>query len=133
MGYFLPFYPRNSPENENLKKMKNCLEILSFYTSVPKNMITCYTVPKIWHVMDVIAFFHFGQFFALYPLYNPKNKNFTKIKKTVEISSFYTSVPKIMILFYTVPEIWCVTDVIAIFYFGIFFALYTPPPLPQTA
>ena len=128
----MPFYPRNSPENENLKKMKNCLEILSFYTSVPKNMITCYTVPKIWHVMDVIAFFHFGQFFALYPLYNPKNKNFTKIKKPVEISSFYTSVPKIMILFYTVPEIWCVTDVIAIFYFGIFFALYTHPP-PQTA
>ena len=80
-----------------------------------------------------LFFFILGNFLPFYPLYNPKNKNFTKIKKTVEISSFYTSVPKIMILFYTVPEIWCVTDVIAIFYFGIFFALYTPPPLPQTA
>ena len=75
-----------------------------------------------------LFFFILGNFLPFYPLYNPKNKNFTKIKKTVEISSFYTSVPKIMILFYTVPEIWCVTDVIAIFYFGIFFALYPPPP-----
>ena len=39
------------------------------------------------------------------------------------ISSFYTSVPKIMIIGYTVPEIWHVTDVIVIFHFGLFFAL----------
>ena len=49
-------------------------------------------------------------------------------KKCLEISSFYTSVPKIMILCYTVPEIWCVTDAI-IFHFGLFFALL--PPAPQ--
>ena len=29
-----------------------------------------------------------------------------------------------MIICYTVPEIWCVTDVIVIFHFGIFFALF---------
>ena len=34
---------------------------------------------------------------------------------------FYTSVPKIMIICYTVLEIWCVTDVV-IFYFGLFFS-----------
>ena len=28
----------------------------------------------------------------------------------MEISSFYTSVPKIMIICYTVTEIWCVAD-----------------------
>ena len=28
-------------------------------------MIICYTVPEIWHVMDVIVIFHFGLFFAL--------------------------------------------------------------------
>ena len=38
------------------------------------------------------------------------------------MSSFYTSVPKIMIICYTVPQI-CVTDVIVIFHFGLFFAL----------
>ena len=40
------------------------------------------------------------------------------------ISSFYTRVPKIIILCYTVPEIWRVTDVI--FHFGLFFALLPP-------
>ena len=30
----------------------------------------------------------------------------------MEISSFYKSVTKIMIICYTVPEMWCVTDVI---------------------
>ena len=42
--------------------------------------------------------------------------------------SFYTSVPKLMIICFTVPEIWCVTDVIVIFHFGLFFVL-----LPLTA
>ena len=29
---------------------------------------------------------------------------------------------------YTVPEIWCVKDVIVIIHFGLFFALLPPPP-----
>ena len=43
--------------------------------------------------------------------------------KHMEISSFYTGVPKIMMMAYTVPDIWQVTDVIAIFYFGLYFSL----------
>ena len=35
-------------------------------------------------------------------------------KKHLEISSFYTNVPKSMIIGYTVSEIWCMTDVIII-------------------
>ena len=31
-----------------------------------------------------------------------------------------------MIIYFTVPEIWRVTDIIAIFYFGLFFALLKP-------
>ena len=46
----------------------------------------------------------------------------------MEISLFYNSVPKIIIICYTAPEIWCVRDVI-IFHFGPFFALL-PPSLP---
>ena len=46
-------------------------------------------------------FCHFGLFFALLPPNNPKLKIFINFKKTLEISSFYTSVPKIMILCYT--------------------------------
>ena len=38
-------------------------------------------------------------------------------KSSSKISPFYTSVPKIMIC-YTVPEIWCMRDVIFIFILG---------------
>ena len=42
-------------------------------------------------------------------------------KNYLEISSFYTSVPKIMIICSMVPEIWHV-----IFHFKLFFAFYLP-------
>ena len=97
---------------------------------------------------------HLWPFFAFIPPKNPKNKNFTKLKKApgdiiildkcldtpplpsdspkngkkkhLEISSFYTSVPKIMIIGYTVPEIWHMVDVIVIFHFGLYFTLSPP-------
>ena len=79
---------------------------------------------------DVIIF-HFGLFLPrdgcncsfsfwinfcpFYPLpfllNSPKKRNFKKLKnknnnKNLEISSFYTKVPKIMIICYTAPEIY---------------------------
>ena len=30
-----------------------------------------------------------------------------------------------MIIYYTVPEIWCVTDVVFVFHFGLFFYHFT--------
>ena len=48
-----------------LKKWQKPLQLLLFYTRVPKIMITCYTVPETWHVMDVIFIFHFGLLFSL--------------------------------------------------------------------
>ena len=132
LGHFLPFYPTNSQKNQNLEKMKKkkCLEISSFYIFVPKIMIRWCTVPEIWYVTDVIIFY-FGPFFALLPCNSPKNQNFEKMKNTLDISSFYICVPKIMIRWCTVPEIWCVTDVIVISHFGLFFALL-PPKSPKT-
>ena len=53
-----------------------------------------------------------------------------KLKKPLERPSFYTIVPKIMIIGFTIPEIWHVTDVIAIFHFGLFVVLLAPPPSP---
>ena len=122
LGYFLPFYPPNSQKNENVKKIKKHLKVSSFYTSVPKFMIMCYTVPEIWCMTDVIVIFHFRLFFALLPPNNPKNINFKKMTKTLEILSFYTSVSKLMIS-YTVPEIRHVIDVIVVFHFGQFLLL----------
>ena len=62
---FCPFIPLTAQKIKILKKWKKHLEISSFYTSVPKTMIICYTVPEIWRMTDVIVVFHFGLFFAL--------------------------------------------------------------------
>ena len=67
LGHFLHFYLSNNPKNQNFEKMKKHLEISSFYKNVPKNMIICYNIPKIWRMTDVIVIFHFGLFFALLP------------------------------------------------------------------
>ena len=88
-------------------------------------IISC-MVPEILSVTDII-FCHFGLLFALLRTSNPENQNFKKMKKKhPEILSFYTSVPKIMIIGYTVPETWSVTDVVFIFHSGQFFALLPP-------
>ena len=84
-------------------------------------MIIWYTVLRYgaWRTYFV---FILGNSLSFYPPDSPK--------KRLEISSFYTSVPKIMIIGFTVPEIWLVTDVILVFHFGIFFALLLSP-LPK--
>ena len=87
-------------------------------------MIIWYTVPEILCMTDVIVIFHFGLFFAL--LTCPKNENFKKMGKTSRDIIILQSVPKIMILCYTVPEIWHMTEVIGIFHSGLFFALLPP-------
>ena len=179
---FCPFAPITAQKIKIKKnKIKKCLEISSFYTSIPKIMIICYTVPEIQPMTHVIIF-HFGRFLPFYPRNSPKNENFKNMKKIPEdiitlhkcaknhdhmlycswdmahdrhncyfsfwaifcpftpvttqkmkisktwkkflkISSLYISVPKIMIICYTVPEIWRMTDIIVTFHFGLFFAL----------
>ena len=128
MGYFLPFYPLAAQKMKISHTWKHILEISSFYTGVPKIMIMCYTVPKILHMEDVIIF-HFRQFFALN---NPKNENFKKMKKNLEISSFNTCVPKIMIknLYYS-WDMACDGCNCYFFILGYFLPFYpplTPPP-----
>ena len=77
---FCPFTPLTAWKMKISKKWKKHLEISSFYTSVPKIMIICYTVPEIWHMTDVIVIFHFGLFFALLPLMAQKIKT-SRLKK----------------------------------------------------
>ena len=74
---FCPFTPLTAQKMKISKKWKKPLEI-SFYTSVPKLIIICYTVPEIWCMMDVIVIFHFGLFFALLPLQQPEKWKFPK-------------------------------------------------------
>ena len=119
------------------------MEISSLYTSAPKIMIICYTVPDVWCMINVIIF-HFGPFFVLsqrrpppfppppsplLPLTARKIRILKKQKKSLEIASFYTSVSKIMITCYTVPDIWCVINVIINYFsFWAIFCPFTPPP-----
>ena len=111
------------------KTWKKHMEISSFYTCVQKIMITCYTAC----VTD--CYLSFWSFFCPFiPLTAQKMKIWKKWKrkkkKRLTITSFYTHIPKIMIICYTVPEIWCMTNVIVIFHFGLFFALLPPPRPP---
>ena len=125
LAIFCPFTPLTFQKMKTSKNWKKHLEISSFYTSVPKIMIIGYTAPEIWCVPDVIVIFHFELFLTFHLPNSPKNENIKKWKKHLEIS-LYPTVPKIMIIDYTAPEIWCMTDVIVIFHFGLFFA-----PLPS--
>ena len=94
-------------------------------------IISC-MFPEIWSARYII-YNHFGPFFALLPPppsslppNNPKSWNFENNEKKTHFET-----PKIMIIYYLVPEIRRVTNVICIFIFGLFFAvLTTPAPSP---
>ena len=121
-GPYFALSPPNNPKIQNfeeLKKTTGDIIILHKYTKNHDHMLYCS-----WDmVRNRCNYFSFLDIFLpFYPSNNPKNQNFKRMKKTLEISSFYNRAPKIMIICYTGPEIWCVTDVI-IFHFGLFFAL----------
>ena len=90
LGNFLPFHNPNCPKTKISKKRKKkqCQDISSFYTSLSKIMIIHHTVHEIWHMTHVIFIFHFESFFALLLHNSPKNENFKKWKKLLEIPSF---------------------------------------------
>ena len=73
-------------------------------------------------------FLFWANLYPFTPLTVRKIKIKQKRKKHLEISSFYKSAPKIMIIYYTVLEIWHVADVLVIFHSGLFFALLPPNP-----
>ena len=100
--FFLSFWATCCPftplTNYKIKWKKKCLEILFYTTNIPKIMTICYTVAVIWCMTDVIFIFHFGLFLAPLPFTQPKKSTILKKwKKHIEISSFHTSVQKIMI------------------------------------
>ena len=70
-----------------------------------------------------LLFSIWGNVLPFYPTNSPKMKIFLKRKKCLDTSSFNKSVPEIMIICFTVPEIWHMTDLIVIFHFGLLFAL----------
>ena len=66
---------------------------------------------------------NFLSFWAIFCSFTPQTTWKIKIKKKcMEISSFYTCLPQMTIIWCMFPEIWSVADII-VYYFGLFFAL----------
>ena len=126
-GHFEPFFaflPPNNSNNQNFEKLKKTPRDIIILQMCTINYN--HVMYGSWDIECNRIFCHFGPLFANLPSNSPKNENFKKMKKMLEISSFYKYVPKIIIICYTVPEIWCVTDVIVIVHFG-FFSAPLPP------
>ena len=115
LGHFLPFDPHNNPKYQNFEKM-NMMNM---------NMVIRCMVPEILSVTHNCLPF-LGYFCPFTPLIIWKIKILKKWekKKCLEISSFYTFVPQMTIIWCMVPEIWSRTDTF-FFHFKLFFALLT--------
>ena len=119
-GHFLLFYLPNSPKNENITKLKKTpgdIIILHKCTKNHDHMLQCS-----WDMAcdGRNCYFSFWAIFcSITPVTAQKMKISKKWKKCLVISSFYTIVPKIMIICYTASDIRCMTGVI-IFHLGLF-------------
>ena len=112
---FLPHYwPQKLRFGKNVKKTP---DILSFYTCIPLIKIIWSLVLEIRSSTDRNFLSSRAIFCPFAPL-TPWKMKISKIKKNMEIWTFYASVPKIMIICYTVPEVWRITDVIVTFISG---------------
>ena len=121
---FLLFYSSMDPENQNFEKIKKNTWIYYHFTHVYHKWQSY----DIWLLRYGVqqSFLSFWAVFCPFtPLTTRKIQTLKNWKKLLEISSFFRSVPKIMIICHTVPLIWHVTDLI-IFHFGLFFTLLPP-------
>ena len=119
-----PTAPLTAPKNENFKTIKKGPEdsILRKYTKNNDHMLHCS-----WDMALIRCNCYFS-FSAIFSTLTPftAQKISQKWKKTLEVSTFTTSVPKIIIICFIVPEIWHLTDVIVSFHFGLFLAILPP-------
>ena len=129
-GLFFTLLPPNNPEKIFLKKWKKLLEvyinILNMNIVNENHMIQSETqcAPDRLFLSSWAIFCPFTPITAWKMKIKKKNR-----KKILEISPFNSSVPNIMIIGYTVPKIWHMTNAIVIFSF---WALLFPF-IPQTA
>ena len=104
-GHFLLFDPPNNPKNRNLDQMKKARRYDHFALVCHK-----WRWYGVWFLRygarRTECFVNMDYFLPFYPTKNPRKSKFWKNEEQrLEISSFYTSVPKVMIRWYTVSEI----------------------------
>ena len=111
---FLPCTPpSNNPKNKTFEKIKKKRRRYHHFTQMYQKSWSYATLflRSIQCMTDVIRIFHFGIMFCPFtPLTTPKIKIFKKWNSSLQISSFYTCIPKIMVTWCMVPEIWCATN-----------------------
>ena len=124
-SHFGPFYTPNNPENQNFEKIKRAPgDIIILHKCTTNENHMRYGSWDMKH--NKLKFLSFAAIFCPFtPLTTPKIKLLKKWKPSLEVSSFNTSVPKIMIICYTVPEIWRVTHDTYDFYFS-FWTTFCP-------
>ena len=134
LDYFLPFYCPNSPKIKICIQKKKQMETSTFYTSVPKIMIICHTVPEIYGAWRMELLFFCSAIFCPFTPVTALKKNISKKwkkpnnnNKSLEISSFYTQVYQkswsytILFLRYLVHDAWN-----CYFLFSAVFCSFTP-------
>ena len=109
-GPFFALWPTpKHSENQNFEKLKKPLGDITILHMCPSNdnhMMYCS-----WDMECNKQYFILGHFLPFYLTKNLKNKFFSKIeKKQQEMSSFYTCVPQMTIIWYMVPDIWSMTQ-----------------------
>ena len=123
-SFFCPFtHLKNPPKITILKKWttknKNARDtILHMGTKNHNHEVQFFR----YRVRGTEFFVDMCHFLPFYPLTTWKIKMLKKWKKYLEMSSFYTCVPRIRIIWCMLPEIWSVTDIIFC-HFGPIFAL----------
>ena len=118
--------PPMDPENQNYEKLKKKKAWRHHHFTQVFQISWSYAIYSLDMAHNRFNHFSFWIIFCPFTsLTAQKIKILQKWKKHHKITSFYNSAPKFIIMSYTVPEIWCVTDVI-IFHFQPFFALLPP-------
>ena len=102
---FLPFYPPKNPKNQHFEKIKSKSGDIIILHMCTMNYI--HMIYGFWDIKcDKQNFLSFWTAFCPFnPLTTWKIQILKNWKKHLEIWSFYHSLPKIMIICYTVPEI----------------------------
>ena len=126
LDHLLPFDPTNKPKNQTFEKIKKTPEVIIILQLCTTN--DDHMMYRSWDIKhDRQKFLSFWAIFCPFiTLTAPKIKLSKKWIYCLEISSFNTSVPKIMIICFTVPELWYMNNVIVTFSFWAIFCPFTP-------
>ena len=83
LGHFLPFYSTKNPKKSKVCKIeKNCLRFLHIHFTQIYQKSQSYDVRFLrYEVKQKESFDILGHFLPFYPINNPQNQNFEKMKK----------------------------------------------------